>query len=423
MAKVKKSWFCKNCGSESPKWLGRCPDCGEWNTFVEEVVAKESTRRYGAGEVSRAERSQPVLLSPVREQNLERIDMGYPEVNRVLGGGLVPGSLVLLGGEPGIGKSTLSLQLAMRAGGLDVLYVSGEESPEQIKIRADRLGDLSESCYILAETSCEQIVDRMRSMRPGMVVIDSIQTLYSDTVESSPGSISQIRECAAILMRYAKETMTPLFIIGHITKDGAIAGPKILEHIVDVVLQFEGDPNNIYRLLRSIKNRFGATSEIGVFEMRSEGLVEVPNPASRRTPQRHSHRRHHGRGPSLSDRGAGSRLRHRLRYAATHHNRIRRQAFEYAFSRHREAAQLPDGLQRCISKHSRRLQGKRPRSRRRSRGLHIILRPRQTHTRRHRFRRRDRLVGRGAPRHPHGTTHNRGFASRFQTDSRIGIRT
>ena len=256
MAKVKKSWFCKNCGSESPKWLGRCPDCGEWNTFVEEVVAKESTRRYGTGEVSRAERSQPVLLSHVREQNLERIDMGYPEVNRVLGGGLVPGSLVLLGGEPGIGKSTLSLQLAMRAGGLDVLYVSGEESPEQIKIRADRLGDLSESCYILAETSCEQIVDRMRSMRPGMVVIDSIQTLYSDTVESSPGSISQIRECAAILMRYAKETMTPLFIIGHITKDGAIAGPKILEHIVDVVLQFEGDPNNIYRLLRSIKNRF-----------------------------------------------------------------------------------------------------------------------------------------------------------------------
>ena len=279
MAKVKKSWFCKNCGSESPKWLGRCPDCGEWNTFVEEVVAKESTRRYGTGEVSRAERSQPVLLSHVREQNLERIDMGYPEVNRVLGGGLVPGSLVLLGGEPGIGKSTLSLQLAMRAGGLDVLYVSGEESPEQIKIRADRLGDLSESCYILAETSCEQIVDRMRSMRPGMVVIDSIQTLYSDTVESSPGSISQIRECAAILMRYAKETMTPLFIIGHITKDGAIAGPKILEHIVDVVLQFEGDPNNIYRLLRSIKNRFGATSEIGVFEMRSEGLVEVPNPS------------------------------------------------------------------------------------------------------------------------------------------------
>ncbi|MDE6483200.1 MAG: DNA repair protein RadA [Rikenellaceae bacterium] len=279
MAKVKKSWFCKSCGSESPKWLGRCPDCGEWNTFVEEVIAKESTRRYGAVEGARVERSQPVPLSQVREQNLERIDMGYPEVNRVLGGGLVPGSLVLLGGEPGIGKSTLSLQLAMRAGGLDVLYVSGEESPEQIKIRADRLGDFSENCYILAETSCQQIVDRMHAMKPGMVVIDSIQTLYSDTVESSPGSISQIRECAAILMRYAKETTTPLFIIGHITKDGAIAGPKILEHIVDVVLQFEGDPNNIYRLLRSIKNRFGATSEIGVFEMRSEGLVEVPNPS------------------------------------------------------------------------------------------------------------------------------------------------
>ncbi len=280
MAKVKKSWFCKNCGNESPKWLGRCPDCGEWNTFVEEVVASDPKRtRYSEQASGVAERSRPVLLGEVQQQNLIRIDMGYGEVNRVLGGGLVPGSLILLGGEPGIGKSTLSLQLAMQPHGLTVLYVSGEESPEQIKIRADRLGTISDNCYLLAETSCDSIINSMRQMRPGMVVIDSIQTLYSDTIESSPGGIAQIRECAAILMRYAKETATPIFIIGHITKDGTIAGPKILEHIVDVVLQFEGDPNNIYRLLRSIKNRFGATSEIGVFEMRSEGLVEVLNPS------------------------------------------------------------------------------------------------------------------------------------------------
>lgn len=280
MAKTKKSWFCKNCGSESPKWLGRCPDCGEWNTFVEEVISKPS--RYEApssGDGERTSRSTPIPLNEVRQRELVRIDMGYPEVNRVLGGGLVPGSLVLLGGEPGIGKSTLSLQLAMRVSGLKVLYVSGEESPEQIKLRADRLSGNTENCYILSETSCETIVDRMRQLNPDMVVIDSIQTLYSDTIESSPGGISQIRECAAILMRYAKQTMTPIFIIGHITKDGTIAGPKILEHIVDVVFQFEGDPNNIYRLLRSVKNRFGATSEIGVFEMRGDGLKEVENPS------------------------------------------------------------------------------------------------------------------------------------------------
>ncbi len=282
MAKTKTAFFCSSCGNESPKWLGRCPACGEWNTYVEEVTAREpkgnrvsfSTRPGGRHEAAR-----PVVLSEIEQTDLLRIDMHYAEVNRVLGGGLVPGSLVLLGGEPGIGKSTLSLQLALQAKSLKILYVSGEESPQQIKIRAERLQERNDNCFILSETSLEAILDQMRRLNPQMVVIDSIQTLYTESIDSSPGGIAQIRECAALLLRYAKETLTPVFIIGHITKDGTIAGPKILEHIVDVVLQFEGDPNNIYRLLRSIKNRFGATSEIGVFEMRNEGLVEVANPS------------------------------------------------------------------------------------------------------------------------------------------------
>lgn len=282
MAKVKKSFFCKNCGVEASKWLGRCPSCGEWNTYVEEIVSKEPKRPSFGGAVGvggHAERAKPIILSDIQQSDLVRIDMGYEEVNRVLGGGLVPGSLVLLGGEPGIGKSTLSLQLAMRATNLRTLYVSGEESPQQIKIRAERLGVSNDNCYVLAETSLDAIMVQLQELNPDMVVIDSIQTLYTDGIDSSPGGISQIRECAALLLRYAKETLTPVFIIGHITKDGTIAGPKILEHIVDVVFQFEGDTNNIYRLLRSIKNRFGATSEIGVFEMRTEGLVEVSNPS------------------------------------------------------------------------------------------------------------------------------------------------
>lgn len=282
MAKLKKVYFCRNCGAESPKWEGRCHNCGEWGTFVEEMVAKESGGSKAAAYASVSgleEKPRPLPLSQIDQADFRRIDMGMAEVNRVLGGGLVPGSLVLLGGEPGIGKSTLSLQLALRAAELRTLYVSGEESPQQIKIRADRLGFANDNCLILSETSLEAILKHMRELRPQMVVIDSIQTLYTEEVDSSPGGISQIRECAVRLLKYAKETTTPVFIIGHITKDGMIAGPKILEHIVDVVFQFEGDTNNIYRLLRAMKNRFGSTSEIGVFEMRTEGLVEVANPS------------------------------------------------------------------------------------------------------------------------------------------------
>ncbi len=277
MAKVKRAYFCSSCGNESAKWVGKCPACGEWNTYVEEVIAKET--KNSVSFKSPDSRNVPQPVREIRFVDQRRIDLHSGETNRVLGGGLVPGSLVLLGGEPGIGKSTLSLQIALRADHLKTLYVSGEESPQQIKLRADRIGIRNEECLIYSETRLENIFHQITQHSPQLVVIDSIQTIYSDAVESSPGSVSQVRECAAMLLKYAKETMTPILLIGHITKDGMIAGPKILEHIVDVVLQFEGDNNNIYRILRGIKNRFGATSEIGVFEMRNEGLVEVENPS------------------------------------------------------------------------------------------------------------------------------------------------
>ena len=281
MAKLKKSYFCTSCGNESPKWLGRCPACGEWNTYTEELVAPKSSRndRTAFGYSTGLERNRPIPVKQVERSNFERIDLLNNEVNRVLGGGLVPGSLVLLGGEPGIGKSTLALQIAVRMADTPILYVSGEESPEQIKMRADRLGIQNEQCLLLSETSLENILMQLTETAPRLVVIDSIQTLYSERVESSPGSISQVRECAAMLLKYAKESRVPVLIIGHITKEGSIAGPKILEHIVDVVFQFEGDSNTAYRILRSIQNRFGATNEIGVFEMRNEGLREVDNPS------------------------------------------------------------------------------------------------------------------------------------------------
>ncbi len=277
MAKIKKAYFCRACGAESPKWVGRCPACGEWNTMVEEVVAKET--KNSTTFRPRDERNVPLPIRQVQQQDIARIDLKNNEINRVLGGGLVPGSLVLLGGEPGIGKSTLALQIALHAPGIKTLYVSGEESAQQIKLRAERLGISNDACLIYAETRLEDVLLQIAQTAPEMVVVDSIQTMYSDTVDSSPGSVSQVRECAALLLKYAKETMTPILLIGHITKDGVIAGPKLLEHIVDVVLQFEGDNNNIYRILRSIKNRFGATSEIGVYEMRAEGLIEVENPS------------------------------------------------------------------------------------------------------------------------------------------------
>ncbi|MBR3774063.1 MAG: DNA repair protein RadA [Alistipes sp.] len=278
MAKVKKAFFCRNCGFEAPKWLGKCPSCGEWNSFTEEVIAREGATPSLQAAAS-VERSRPQRLNEIRQNDHRRIDTGCREVNRVLGGGLVPGSLVLLGGEPGIGKSTLSLQLALAENQLKTLYVSGEESAEQIRMRADRIGIRNEECLIYAETLLENITTQIVELKPDVVVIDSIQTIYSEVLDSSAGSVSQIRECAASLLKYAKTTGTAIFIIGHITKDGTIAGPKILEHIVDVVLQFEGDSNNCYRILRGIKNRFGATFEIGIFEMLDAGLRSVENPS------------------------------------------------------------------------------------------------------------------------------------------------
>ena len=276
-AKVKKAFFCKNCGFEAPKWLGRCPSCGEWNSFTEEIIARESGSV--AASIANVPLSRPQRVSEIRENDRRRLDLGNSEINRVLGGGLVAGSLVLLGGEPGIGKSTLSLQIALSPNGLKTLYVSGEESAEQIKLRASRIGIGNEECIVYTETLLENIISQIDEQHPDIVIIDSIQTMYTDLLDSSAGSVSQIRECAATLLKYAKSTGTSIFIIGHITKDGTIAGPKILEHIVDVVLQFEGDGNNIYRILRGIKNRFGATFEIGVFEMLDNGLRGVDNPS------------------------------------------------------------------------------------------------------------------------------------------------
>ena len=278
MAKVKKAYFCRECGYDTAKWLGKCPSCGAWNSFAEEVITAPSS--VPALVASRAvEPARPQKVQEIECGKTVRIDTGNSEVNRVLGGGVVPGSLILLGGEPGIGKSTHSLPLALTNNGMTTLYVSGEESAEQIRLRADRIGINNENCTVYTETLLENVVAQIDTLRPDIVVIDSIQTMASSLLESSPGSVSQIRECAATLLKYAKSTGTAIFIIGHITKEGTIAGPKVLEHIVDVVLQFEGDNNSSYRILRGIKNRFGATFEIGVFEMVATGLKCVDNPS------------------------------------------------------------------------------------------------------------------------------------------------
>ncbi len=280
MAKVKKGWFCTSCGNESAKWLGRCPACGEWNTLQEEIISKDTGGGGARGMSFLSERSQkPQLLSEISYSDEHRISLGNDELDRILGGGLVPGSMVLIGGEPGIGKSTLALQIPLHCRDLVTLYVSGEESARQIKLRAQRLGGIHDNCYILCETLLENILERANEARPQLIIIDSIQTIYSQVVESSPGSVTQVRESAAALLKFAKETNTPILVIGHITKDGMIAGPKILEHIVDVVLQFEGDTRHSYRILRSIKNRFGSTAELAIFEMINTGLREVSNPS------------------------------------------------------------------------------------------------------------------------------------------------
>jgi DNA repair protein RadA/Sms len=277
VAKVKSAFFCQNCGYEAPKWLGKCPSCNEWNTFVEEIVEKQLPQVV-AFSTSNGRNAKAQSLDEIVSNGQRRIQLTDPEINRVLGGGLVPGSLILFGGEPGIGKSTLLLQLAVQVQ-LKVLYVSGEESDQQIKMRAERIGENNRNCYILTETNIQNIFKQSEETSPELLIIDSIQTLYSSQIESAPGSISQIRECTAQLLRYAKMTEVPVFIIGHITKEGSLAGPKVLEHMVDAVIQFEGDQHHVYRLLRGIKNRFGSTNELGIYEMSGAGLRAVENPS------------------------------------------------------------------------------------------------------------------------------------------------
>lgn len=292
MAKTKIAYFCQSCGYESARWLGKCPSCGQWNTFAEEIIEKGGSSNvpgWKSNSTSQQRANKPVEVADITFAEEHRLLTPDQEFNRVLGGGIVAGSLVLIGGEPGIGKSTLMLQLALNMPALKVLYVSGEESERQIKMRAERIAAHkspakigaggNKGCFILTETSTQNIFKQIEELNPDLVVIDSVQTLHSSHIESAPGSISQVRECAAELLRFAKESATPVFLIGHITKDGMIAGPKILEHMVDTVLQFEGDRHLVYRILRAVKNRFGPASELGIYEMLGEGLREVSNPS------------------------------------------------------------------------------------------------------------------------------------------------
>lgn len=276
MAKNKSAWFCSECGAESPKWQGKCPSCGAWNTMVEEKISAKSSKNAA---VARRAKSKIQKVTEIELNEEPRIKMPSNELNRVLGGGLVAGSLVLIGGEPGIGKSTLVLQNILSIRSKKILYVSGEESAQQLKMRADRIGRMSDNVLIACETSLENIFEHIDEVSPELLIVDSIQTIASDEIESSAGSVSQVRECASRLLKYAKESNVPVLLIGHINKEGSIAGPKVLEHIVDAVLQFEGDSQYLYRILRSIKNRFGSTSEIGIYEMCQKGLREVTNPS------------------------------------------------------------------------------------------------------------------------------------------------
>jgi DNA repair protein RadA/Sms len=276
--KVKTSFFCQSCGTQYSKWQGQCNACKEWNSIVEEVIQKEEKAAWKQDTSEVKKTSKPLLIKEIDSSQEVRMDTTDGELNRVLGGGIVPGSLILLGGEPGIGKSTLLLQISLKLP-YRTLYVSGEESQKQIKMRAERITPNGDNCYILTETKTQNIFRQIQEIEPEIVIIDSIQTLHTDYIESSPGSISQIRETTAELIKFAKETNVPVILIGHITKDGSIAGPKILEHMVDTVLQFEGDRNHVYRILRSLKNRFGSTAELGIYEMQGSGLREVSNPS------------------------------------------------------------------------------------------------------------------------------------------------
>jgi len=277
MAKSRTRYYCQQCGAHSSQWIGKCPSCGAWNSYVEEVIEKKggATRKQD----STIKEAKPLRISEIQFNQEQRILLADNELNRVLGDGLVPGGITLVGGEPGIGKSTLLLQVAINSSNKRFLYITGEESAQQIKLRAERIGKKNQEVYIYTGTSVEVIIDQIKETKPHIVVIDSIQTLHSATIESSPGSISQIRECASEIQQYAKYLNIPVFLIGHITKEGQLAGPKVLEHMVDTVLQFEGDRNYGYRILRSIKNRFGSTSELGIYEMKNSGLREVANPS------------------------------------------------------------------------------------------------------------------------------------------------
>lgn len=276
MAKTKTAYFCQSCGAESPKWMGKCSSCGEWNTFVEEVVSPTVASTSFA---PTAKNNSPTLLQNIELNDQPRIDTGNNELNRVLGGGIVPGSLILIGGDPGIGKSTLVIQVTLNIPNKKILYVSGEESLQQLRMRADRIGGTNKECHILSETNLEKVLQHSGQLQPDLLIIDSIQTMMVEKIESSPGSISQVRECTGIILRYAKQSNTAVLLIGHINKEGSIAGPKVLEHMVDTVLQFEGDKNYMYRILRGVKNRFGSTSELGIYEMNQTGLREVSNPS------------------------------------------------------------------------------------------------------------------------------------------------
>ncbi|SHG00120.1 DNA repair protein RadA/Sms [Salegentibacter echinorum] len=279
MAKVKTTFYCQNCGSQYSKWQGKCSACGEWNTIAEDIIEKPDKKDWKSPAAKEAKRTaKPLKIAEIENSPQNRWNTGNNELDRVLGGGLVPGSLTLLGGEPGIGKSTLLLQISLQLN-YKVLYVSGEESQQQIKMRAERINPVAANCYILTETKTQNIFRQIEAIEPEVIIIDSIQTLHSDYIESAPGSISQIRECTAELIKFAKETNTPVILIGHITKEGSIAGPKVLEHMVDTVLQFEGDRNHVYRILRAHKNRFGSTHELGIYEMQGSGLREVSNPS------------------------------------------------------------------------------------------------------------------------------------------------
>ena len=278
MAKVKSAYFCQNCGTQHAKWVGQCTACKAWNTVVEEVIQKEEKALWSEAEGAAARKPVPIAISDIKTDKEVRIDLQDQEMNRVLGSGLVPGSVVLVGGEPGIGKSTLMLQIALNLN-VKTLYVSGEESQRQIKMRADRLASDHDKCLILTETNTQRIFNQIANTHPEVLIIDSIQTLHSEYIDSPAGSISQVRQCTSELIKFAKETGTPVILIGHITKDGNIAGPKILEHMVDTVLQFEGDHNYVFRIMRALKNRFGSTSELGIYEMHSDGLRQVKNPS------------------------------------------------------------------------------------------------------------------------------------------------